>query len=158
MQLVNYLKGWEPFRTQWTMEKRTFIDSFDKTEPGPETFHENISKYAEIANQISVQETTLGVRYIYLHAGGLKNSVIQHIDKWQNLHMELLSKRSMAKIDHIYDYINEMTLKIAVQPTDSTSMRQALYLHDEIYGHTTLMKSKFKEIRTHFRTMGKIDQ
>lgn len=131
------------------------MDAFDATDPSPENFHCNITKYTEIANQISMQNDELySIHYVQLNVSELKRSVITHIDTWQRLHMDLLARRSFKKLDSIYEYIQQMSLKIGILPTDRQSMIDALALQEEIQSEMPVVEERFKDVRNHFRLMG----
>lgn len=150
---------WAPFQSQWAMEKREFLERFDATEPTPENFHSTITKYAEIANQISLQnddDSRLTIRYVQLNVTALKGSTIRHIDEWQRLHMELLAKRSFKKLDLIYKQMESMSKDIDVQPTNRLEMMKTLKLHERIvHEEIPRLEKEFSDARNHFRVMGK---
>lgn len=161
MDVATYASNtWSPYQNQWSMDKSSFLNRFDAMEPSPESFHSAISKYAEIANQISLQsddDYRLAIRYIQLNVTVLKGSIIRHIDEWQKLHMELLAKRSFKKLDMIYEQIVFMSKEIDVQPSTRQEMLDTLKLHERIVQiEVAVMEERFTEARNHFRVMGEL--
>lgn len=140
------------------MDKTRFLERFDATEPTPENLHAVICKYAEIANQISVQseeDSRLAIRFLQLNVTSLKGSIIRHIDEWQRLHMDLLAQRSFQKLDLIYERIDWMTRQISdAQPTNRQEMLATLQMHERITQEMPSMERRFAEARNHFRVMG----
>lgn len=154
--IAKYASTWEPYRCQWsTANKEECMDAFDATDPSPDHFHCNIKRFTEIANQISMQnDEQYGIHYVQINVSELKMSIIGHIDAWQRLHMEFFARRSFKKIDLIYEYIMQMSMKIGVQPTDRQSMIKAFALQDEIQAEMLVVEDRFKDARNHFRVLG----
>lgn len=140
------------------MDKALFLDRFDATQPTPESFHLNIVKYAEIANQISIQnddDCRLSIRYIQLNVTALKSTIIRHIDEWQKLHMDLFAKRSFKKMDLIYQHMEIMSKQLDVHPTNRSEMLETLKLHENIaQTEIPAQEQRFADVRNHFRIMG----
>lgn len=158
MDIASYAQTWVPFQCQWSMDKANFLGRFEETQPRPENFHAIISKYAEIANQISMQnedDSRLAIHYVQLNVTALKSSLIRHIDEWQRLHMDLLARRSFEKLDLIYQQIGIMSKQIEAQPMNRQEMIETLQLHEGIV-QTQIpgLEERFTEARNHFRIMG----
>lgn len=158
MDIVTYASSWQPFRSQWSVDKTEFMLRFDATEPTPEQFHRNITWYTEIANQISMQsddDSRLAIHYVQLNVTEMKCRVIRQIDQWQQMHMDLLARRSFKKIDLIYEYIQTKSHEIVVQPIDRQTMLDILKLHETVQAEIPGIEQRFIEARNHFRVMGK---
>lgn len=102
----------------------------------------------------SDDDSRLAIHYIQLNVTEMKLTVIRHIDQWQQMHMDLLARRSFKKIDWIYAYIQEKSRAITVQPTNRETMLEALKLHENIQAEIPGVEERFTETRNHFRVMG----
>lgn len=150
--------SWAPYQPQWSMDKHEFLDKFNEQQPSPETFDLVISKYAEVANQISSQtddDSRLAIRYVQFNVSALRNSLIRHLDEWQRLHMDLLARRSFEKLDEILVEIEKMSKEIEFVPTNRKEMVETLQLHERIMQvEVQRMEASFVNARNHFRVMG----
>lgn len=96
--IAKYNEMWMPFRSQWELDKDLYMRKYESVETDPSLFDLNIGKYTEIANKVSIQESTTDVYFCVIGATKLKHSILAHIDDWQCRHTDLLRKKAYAKI------------------------------------------------------------
>lgn len=101
-QIAKYNKMWMPFRSQWELDKDLYMQKYEEAETDPLHFDLNIGKYSEIANKVSIQESTTDVYFCVINSSKLKHSILSHIDDWQCRHTDLLRKKAYAKITGTY--------------------------------------------------------
>ncbi|GAB0089100.1 Dynein heavy chain [Sergentomyia squamirostris] len=153
--MAAYCETWAPFRSQWELDKNLFMKNYEATNPSPEMFHININRYTEVANLIANQENVSIVGFLAVNSVKLKNTLIEHIDEWQNLHTKLLKTRSCDKIEEIYVYMEEMGNQICVKPRTADAMRSALHLHTRLTEEVPEKEASFQNIRDHFIILDK---
>ncbi|XP_059612816.1 dynein axonemal heavy chain 2 [Phlebotomus argentipes] len=153
--LAAYCDTWTPFRSQWELDKDVFMERYEATDPTPEMFHININRYTEVANLVANQENVSIVGFLAVNSVKLKNTLIQHIDEWQNRHTHLLKTRSCFKIEEIYAYMEEMGSTIVVKPRTAEAMRAALDLHSRLMDEVAEKEASFQTIKDHFATLDK---
>lgn len=101
-QIKAYVNVWAPFQSIWELDKDAFIEKFDKDKAPASVFDINITVYTETANQVVLQETVTTVYFINVNSVNLKNSILAHIESWNERHKQLLKTHAYEKISSKY--------------------------------------------------------
>lgn len=96
-QVDEYLDQWKPFKSLWEMDKDVFMQQFNELRIAAKSFEKNFMRYAEIENQVLLQEGVAVVQFIEINANQLKTSIFGHIDDWRDRHRDTL-RRSGYKL------------------------------------------------------------
>lgn len=97
-QADEYLENWTPFKSLWELDKDVFMGKFETIKIAAKSFEKNFSRYADIENQVMLQEGSWAVHFIEIDANQLKNSLFTHIDDWRERHKETLKKSGYGLI------------------------------------------------------------
>ncbi|KAK2576896.1 hypothetical protein KPH14_005521 [Odynerus spinipes] len=156
-QVQTYLKTWEPFRDVWEVNKDLFIQRYEKLKPTVTSFDSDISRYAEVANNVEMQETVMNVHFLDVNCDGLKSIIVQECATWQEKLTALMQRVTEAKIDHVYQYIAENSKQITKEPTDLISMQFAMQLFERLHAEIPKEEEEFPKILELYETLEKYE-
>ncbi len=176
-QVDEYLDQWKPFRSLWEMDKDSFMKKFDEMRIAAKSFEKNFTRYAEIENQVLLQEGIGVIQFVEINANQLRNSIFAHIDDWRERHKKTLRnsgyreisgscyyiERNLAelcrvilcKFSALYEYITNNAQKIMKLPTNLKEMQESLNLYQVLSEACTEKEIDIVEIKDHFDVMGK---
>lgn len=97
-QVDEYLDQWKPFKTLWEMDKDLFMEQFNEMRIAAKSFEKNFRRYAEIENQVLLQDGMGVIQFVEINANQLKNSIFAHIDDWRERHKTTLRKSAYDQI------------------------------------------------------------
>lgn len=97
-QVDEYLEQWKPFKALWEMDKDLFMKKFNEMRIAAKSFEKNFTRYAEIENQVLLQESMGIIQFVEINANQLKNSIFTHIDDWRERHKATLRKSGYSQI------------------------------------------------------------
>lgn len=97
-QVDEYLEQWKPFKTLWEMDKDLFMGKFNEMRIAAKSFEKNFRRYAEIENQVLLQDGMGVIQFVEINANQLKNSIFAHIDDWRERHKVTLRKSAYDQI------------------------------------------------------------
>lgn len=98
-QIDEYLEQWKPFKSLWEMDKDLFMEKFNGTRIAAKSFEKNFTRYAEIENQVLLQDGMGVVQFVEINANQLKNSIFAHIDDWRKRHQATLRNSGYGLIN-----------------------------------------------------------
>ncbi|XP_043277760.1 dynein axonemal heavy chain 2 [Venturia canescens] len=155
--LQTYQKTWEPFRDMWEVNKDLFIQRYEKLKPTVVTFDADIARYAEVANNVQMQETITSIHFVEVNAERLKAAIVEQCALWQHKLTQLLLRMTEAKVDHVYKYIAENAKLISKEPTDLITMQTALQLFKRLSAEIPNEEEEFPKIREQYQTLEKYE-
>lgn len=97
-QVDEYLDQWKPFKSLWEMDKDLFMKKFNEIQIAAKSYEKNFTRYAEIENQVLLQESMVVIQFVEINANQLKNSIFAHIDDWRERHKVTLRKSGYHQI------------------------------------------------------------
>lgn len=97
-QVDEYLDQWKPFKSLWEMDKDLFMRKFSEMRIAAKSFEKNFTRYAEIENQVLLQEGIGIIQFVEINANQLKNSIFAHIDDWRERHKATLRESGYNQI------------------------------------------------------------
>ncbi|XP_008209980.1 dynein heavy chain 2, axonemal [Nasonia vitripennis] len=156
-QVQNYLTTWEPFRDIWEVNKDLFIQRYEKLKPTVALFDADIGRYAEVANNVQMQETVVTVHFLEINVDRLKAAIVQQCSLWQQKLTGLLLELTEGKVHHIYKYVADNGKRITKEPMDLITMQAALQLFERLAAEIPMEEKEFPTIRQQYETLEKYE-
>lgn len=175
-QMDEYLEQWKPFKALWEMDKDLFMRKFNEMRIEAKSFEKNFTRYAEIENQVLLQEGMGVIQFVEINANQLKNSIFGHIDDWKERHRMTLRKSGYSQItgrwffffsflfkivfdqrpnfSDLYNYMTNNAKKILKPPTNLKQMQEALNLYKVLSDACSEKETDIVEVKDHFEVMG----
>ncbi|KAI4504209.1 hypothetical protein M0802_000680 [Mischocyttarus mexicanus] len=156
-QVQTYLKTWEPFKDVWEVNKDIFIQRYEKLKPTVISFDSDITRYADVAYNVEMQETVMNVHFLEINCDSLKGIIILECTAWQQKLSTLMLRVTENKIKHLYQYIAENSKKITKEPTDLISMQFAMQLFERLNAEIPKEEAEFPKIVEFYETLEKYE-
>lgn len=128
---------------------------FSEMQIAAKSFEKNFTRYAEIENQVLLQESIGIIQFVEINANQLKNSIFAHIDDWRERHKATLRKSYIVAISALYNYMTKNAKQILKLPTNLKEMQESLNLYKVLFEAYTEKETDIVEIKDHFEVMGK---
>ncbi|XP_037045747.1 dynein heavy chain 2, axonemal [Bradysia coprophila] len=156
-QVDEYLEQWKPFKSLWEMDKDLFMGKFNETRIAAKSFEKNFTRYAEIENQVLLQDGTGIVQFVEINANQLRNSIFAHIDDWRQRHQATLRDSGYNLINDLYEYLTVNANKILKPPANLKQMQESLNSYKILSEACVEKEIDIVEIKDHFEVMERND-
>ncbi|XP_013412698.1 dynein heavy chain 2, axonemal [Lingula anatina] len=155
--LQEYLTTWDNYREIWEINKDAFIRRYQKLNPQVSSFHADIERYTEVANNVQTQETILNIQFVLLDCSPLKYSILSHCQEWQNKFTTLLKDIATSKLNELHSFLQDNGAKVSKPPQTLDELADTLTLWETLNSDLSSVEAKFAPLYDQFAILTKYE-
>ncbi|PNH08033.1 Dynein-1-alpha heavy chain, flagellar inner arm I1 complex [Tetrabaena socialis] len=147
-----YAESWRRHQSLWKTDKNSVLDKFKARDPAAAAFEEKLSKYSQMATEVSDQARDFDQDFIRVSCHALASSVCDEALGWVRSIAQTMRELDATTEAALRDKIAKYQTALHRPPSTLEELKQVLNTVNQIRGESMLMELRYMDLEERFRT------
>ncbi|KAK9846646.1 hypothetical protein WJX81_008333 [Elliptochloris bilobata] len=152
------LMYWEKkYKSVWDQDKDAYMRRYEKAQKPLAAFESDITRYADLAEEIIAENTGEAVRFLFVDCGPLKQTLNGHCEAWSSKFSGLLQTKAARELAELHSHFQTSNAALKRVPADLSQLSEDIALHKSLAVELPLLHARFEPLRDNYRALAKFE-
>ncbi|KAL0040883.1 hypothetical protein WJX79_008591 [Trebouxia sp. C0005] len=149
---------WEKkYKHMWDQDKDAYIRRYEKAQKPLSAFDADISKYADLSEEVLAENAAESIKFLFVDCGPLKQALVGHCEAWRANFTGLLNAIALRELQALHEYFQSNTAALRRPPIDLDKLAEAVQLHRKLTLDRPSIQARFEPLHDKYRTLEKFE-
>ncbi|XP_068140220.1 LOW QUALITY PROTEIN: uncharacterized protein [Drosophila tropicalis] len=145
-EITKYVTKWNQHSELWKTSERKFIETLKASARTAQIFEGKIEHYSSRADDISFVDAITNVHFVLINQNAIKSSILDWIEKWQALNIQILLEHSSNWMRAVYRYMRRNERQVMQVPRTQRETLQAKAFYERLVKDVPIKQASFSPL------------